>query len=294
MSPNLRRELQALGNVGAAAAARGPKQRTQPAGPAVIGNQRNYIHFIAEEVTGKHLVYEFDVMAGDTPPTVVDGYGQYAVVDRPLQRGDLQFTGYNPVSLQIPVRFITFDKSGTWLRDNAAGANIERDIRILEYMGGIGLAYGRPPLAFVSTYDNRGQTVPLIPFQYQPGAPKAPILGQSMPWSVTGIDWGNSVRNSDQYRVWQEATVTIQHAQLGIGTVTKLLPRADVLIVFSAPGSDTALKISRTVPSTDPYTLAQDLIASPHNKTLQLRGINQMIKHGRRVYVPNSSASGNS
>lgn len=150
----------------------------------------------------------FDALAGDSPPRIIAGYAKFDTVDRPQREGLTVFKGYDPVQMEIPLRFEN-------VRGGGGGLGIESDCALLERMAGRGnfegAGIGGPPVIRVSTTNSRGDVVPLIPrgYQWSPQNPSAPL------WRITGIDWDNSVsdgvlRNSAGNRIRQKVTVTLQ------------------------------------------------------------------------------------
>lgn len=149
------------------------------------------------------------VLAGDAPPRIIGGYAKLDTQDRPGRTGLTTFTGYDPVTMEIPVRFDTVATTGQ-------GADIEDDIALLERMAGrgayAGAAVGPPPIVRVSTTNAKGEIVPLVPANYQWSAsnPGAPL------WRIQNpIDWDDSVpdgvlRNDAGNRIRQRATITVQ------------------------------------------------------------------------------------
>lgn len=150
----------------------------------------------------------FHVLAGAGAPTVTAGYAKIDVIDRPERTGLTRFVGYDPITMTIPIRF-----------DRATGREpneIERDIDLLERMAGRGnlpgAAVGPPAVIRLSTTNNLGQMVALIPDNYQWSTqnPSAPL------WRVTNIEWDEEpLRNQYGNRTRQLATVTVQqHTKL--------------------------------------------------------------------------------
>ena len=146
------------------------------------------------------------VFAGETPPRIVEGYAKYDIVDRPSRAGLTHFTGYDPIVMEVPIRFewTTLSTGG-----EPEGEDIEDDCAKLEKMGGRGIgsvsAVGRPGRVRVTTTDG-GRVVPLIPANYQPGPqnPNPPT------WVVSGIDWDDAPwRNRAGNRIRQLAVVTL-------------------------------------------------------------------------------------
>lgn len=254
------------------------------------GPNRN-ITFYGQAFSDPSNNLRFDVLAGDMPPRIVGGYGKWQVIDRPLRRGLTVFQGYDPISMEVHVRFIRFDSSGSWLQDNSAGLAIEEDIGRLEWMSGEGWELGPPPLVWLTTFDGSGNTIPLIPFEYQTTTPSVPKFfggGDSDAWVVVGLAWDeNPIRNAGAYRIRQDATVTVQfYSSLTSPPTRGKTARPKGKTVVSRAGADTALKIARQQPTTAAPVLAVAIKNAPQNKRLQLRSINTPIKHGKKVYIP--------
>lgn len=154
----------------------------------------------------------FHVLAGDSAPQIVDGYANYETVDRPGRVGLTVFSGYNPITMEVPIVF-------EGVRDGR-GVDIERDIRLLERMAGRGnfpgTAVGPPPVVRVSTTNGQGQVVPLIASNYQWSLqnPSAPL------WRVAAIDWDpDPLRNRAGNRIRQRASVTLQqHVRVSVAS----------------------------------------------------------------------------
>lgn len=145
------------------------------------------------------------MMPGDQPPRITDGYAKYSTLDRPGRTGLTIFDGFNPMMMEIPIRFENFQ-----FRE---GLQIERDIAKLERLAGRGnfegTAVGSPPIIRVAVTGGSGNVVPLISHNYQwsrqnPNAPK---------WRVQAIDWdAEPLRNASGNRTRQLATVTLQQS----------------------------------------------------------------------------------
>lgn len=269
-----------------------PPGKRPPLGP-VITDRRRYIHFYGEAFSNAADNQSFDVLAGDQPPTVTDGYAQWAQVQRPLRTGLVVYTGRNPISMQVSVRFMLFDKQRSWLISDAAGVIVEEQIALLEWMAGEGIDVGPSPIVYLTTYDGVGNTNPLIPFQYQNGTKSVPAFfgdhSYAPRWVITGLTMDTSpIRTANGYRVRQDATVTATMYEAPAGSPARGQPRPKGKTVVSRAGADTALKIARTVPAQDPWKTATAIIQAPQNASLHLRLVNQTVKHGKRVYVPAS------
>lgn len=264
--------------------------------PLPNNSPNKYISFYAEDFFTATDNHSFAVLAGDTPPTIVGGYGKWQTIDRPLRRGLTVFQGYDPMSMQVAVRFIKFNPiDGSWQKDAGVGATIETEIAILEWMGGESITTGPSPLVYLATHNGQGQAVPLIPFEYQPTLPNQPAAfgyGNAQPWIVTGLEWGEAIRGEHGYRIRQDATVTVQYYQAPGGTQKtsqQSRSRPKAVTVVSAPGADTCLKIARLQPTRNAPELARTIKNAPQNKDLHLRSVTQVIKHGKKVVVPAGS-----
>ena len=144
----------------------------------------------------------FSALSGDEPPRITGGYAKIESVDRPLRAGMSVFTGYDPTTMEVALRF------EAWL--TGEGLLMERDIDLLEQMAGRGniggQGVGSPPLVQVSTTNPIGHIVPLIPagYQWTREGHNAPL------WWVSGLDWGTgALRDDDGNRVRADCTVTL-------------------------------------------------------------------------------------
>ena len=143
-----------------------------------------------------------DILAGDTPPVPTTGYAKFDVLDRQSRKGITQFTGYDPLSYDVPVQWITI---------GGGGRQIERDMRKLEGMAGRGPgdptpADGAPPVLQVTVTNNQGDTVPLIIPAHQHSArhPTGPL------WYINGIAWDTgALRRKSGRRFQAKAVVTL-------------------------------------------------------------------------------------
>lgn len=173
---------------------------------------------------------QVSVMAGDEPPQITGGYGKWTTVDRPLRRGISVFQGYDPATMSVPLRFgmwiprdFSVHDDGadgtqrfggiTWATSDAAGQQVERNIQVLEAMAGGQQTAGQPPFVYVNTYDAQGRTTGLVPPSYQntAGAPSGLSDGKLWPWVITSVTWGNSLRSSNGWRIYQECVITLMN-----------------------------------------------------------------------------------
>lgn len=125
-----------------------------------------------------------------------DGYGGWSTVSRPRNVGLLTWDGFAPLTMTVDVLF-------DGLQD---GRSVEQDIVNLEKLAGRGPGVGsqtQPPDVTLTSHSGFAS---LVPHNFN---------GESVPWVVTVIDWGDMLRRRDDgHRVRQAATVTIQqHVQ---------------------------------------------------------------------------------
>lgn len=229
----------------------------------------------------------FDVMVGDSPPTITGGYATWSTVKRPLTRALTIFQGYDPVQMQLAVRFGQW--SPGWDRSDSAGRQVEQDIGKLEWMAGSNFREGPSPIVYVWSFSNQGGETDLIPPQYR-----------HVPWIITGgVQWGKALRNPGGYRVWQDATFTLEN-YLNLSKP----PAADLTVrgkyITSGPGRDTALTIAAAArsPMVDHRILAGRICADPKNNPikgtrirLNGRSLSWPIRHGIEVWVPQHQGS---
>jgi len=145
----------------------------------------------------------FSVLADDAPPRIVGGYQKLETIDRPGRTGLTHFVGYDPITMEVPIRFEQY------LGRDSQG--IEDRITLLERMAGRGnfkgASAGPAPVLRLSVTSDAGTVVPLIPSNYQWSRqnPSAPL------WRVADISWDEDpVRDDSGRRLRQRAVVTVQ------------------------------------------------------------------------------------
>ena len=185
-----------------------------------------YITFTGQLANGKRQPEEYtlQILAGEGAPTVAGGWPEWLTINRPQRVGMTVLQGYPPVKLTIPIRFEAITTGARTRPDTGLPRNIEREIQILEWMGGRGRplgthpkpggtfagtpghdALGDSPLIQLQT-ESPGSQNPLIPVQFQAG---------SMSWVVDGEAGGisfdaNPLRDAGGARVRQLATIYLK------------------------------------------------------------------------------------
>lgn len=162
---------------------------------------------------GSTAVAGFTVLCGPNPPTQTDGWAQWTIVGRPRQVGVTINAGYNPIAMDVQLRFEAWTadyNDRIAKRPNRAAQVLEDQIHTLIWMTGRGRLYaqngvvgeaalGDPPIITVYSADTQGHQRPLIPPDFQ-----------NMSWVISALSWDQSpIRNVDGYRVRQDVTVSL-------------------------------------------------------------------------------------
>jgi hypothetical protein len=199
----------------------------------------------------------FDVLAGDQPPRIIDGYAKFSVEDRPERVGLTRFDGYNPMVMEVPVRFeagamaskhlglpsmhgahisggTTFVMHPSVTLAGRAkpkgpqplvstlrtGNEVERDCLLLERMAGRGNFHGAAV----------GQPPVIRVSTTNASGLVIPLIPENYQWSranpaahlwrVAGIEWDSDPwRDGRGQRIRQLATVTLQqHTRVALAT----------------------------------------------------------------------------
>jgi hypothetical protein len=163
------------------------------------------IGFFGHTATGDSRT--FKVLAGDGAPTPKGGWAKIATIDRPGRVGYTVSTGYDPIAMTVPILFDAVMKT-------ANREDIELNILALEWMAGRspnpkgGEVKGEPPYVEVFTVNSHGNTIPLVPRQFQSEP------GRSRQWWITDIEFDSTEegckRDSGGARVRQAAVVTLE------------------------------------------------------------------------------------
>jgi hypothetical protein len=247
---------------------------------------------------GPGTMHQISVMCGDDPPTIKGGYAKWTTVDRPLRTGVTLFQGYDPVTMDVSLRFGTWTKAGwdTGLsKESTAGSDTEEAIGWLEWMAGAHFNAGASPFVYVNTYANAGGTTNLVPSGYQEtvGVGASVSDTKRWPWVITGgITWGKSLRDKNGDRVYQECTFTCMNylsfsqppmTSAAGGYFTVKSGMDDVLLIAGAPSSH----------ALDVQNLALQIKNDPKNNPiagskvkLSTKSTRWKIPAGLKVWVP--------
>lgn len=228
----------------------------------------------------------FDVLCGQNPPTITDGYARWTNIPRYLQRDLTVFQGYGPMQMTLDVIFGWW-AGESWRDDRYTGRQVEDAISKLEWMAGSNFQIGPSPVIYVFSRGSDGSDTDLIPSHYR-----------GMPWIITtnGLTWGEAYRNKWGQRTWQEATIVLENYQnLSTPAPADQFTRGSYFKV--RPGRDTALLIAGTPrigsPIVDHQKLARRILSDQKNNpikgtsiTLQRKSVNWQIRQGLEVFVP--------
>jgi hypothetical protein len=240
------------------------------------------------------LQHSFQALCGPQPPQITNAPVDITVVNRPRSVGYTIATGYDPVTMDVQIRF------ENWIDyRNPINPDVEGDISQLLWMGGRGRlgpdpshnGNGNPPIVKVRCFDPKGTDLPLIPVDYT-----------GIEWVISNIQWDPtplrltrqmiSARNLNLpvgTRGRQDATVTLTQwiPAPGDQTVAKSPDNGNFSENSDGQFWNVRLMTNRYLNqnSSDAYKAVMQL---PANKALKLRNPGQRLPVGTRVYFPNS------
>jgi len=187
----------------------GPAKRPNQYDPTTPAQRYQFVGTLASATPAgdKNLAAVFDqqaftVLAGEGGATITSGWAKWGVIDRPRRVGMTVLQGYDPIVMEVPVRFDDVVHQD--------GADVERDIQKLHWMAGRGKLFaadghvgasgiGDSPIVNVYSSDGHGRETPLIPPDVQ-----------GIDWVISGLVFDpNPSRGRDGYRIRQDATVTL-------------------------------------------------------------------------------------
>lgn len=140
--------------------------------------------------------------------TVTAGYAKINVVEIPRRRGISVFAGYDPITATLPVLLLDmpYGKGQTSI--------VDRQCAVLEWMAGRGKAINGAPApapasqapyaVSLSSVNPSGHFTSLVPANYNSAA-----AGGVQEWYITGIQWGDSLRDREAKRRKQHLVLTL-------------------------------------------------------------------------------------
>ena len=267
------------------------------AGPPLLAIRNAYLRFTAQNFKGSNAapggINYFDVACGSTPPTITGGYARWNAIQRPLQRSLTIFGGYDPVQMTVNVIFGQWNSQAGWATSDTTGQYVENQIGVLEWMAGVNSPSGAPPVVYVYSDSTGGGQSDLIPPQYQSTS------SQKYPWVISGLAWGTAYRNTNMYRVWQEATINLE-GYLNLGKPPAPKTQQSGAYFTSRAGRNTALLIAGAPAAHSPvedHRLLAERICD-HAKNNPCKGTKIRLRHkhvswpitiGTPVWVPDHS-----
>lgn len=261
-----------------------------PYTPWLLSQLINFVGVLRNPSTGQVASNSFQVLAGaDTAPTWTGGWPKIAIIDRARRLGYTNVTGYDPVTMDVPIQFEAMVDS----QPGANGAQVEINIQKLEWMAGRGRDYattrprvgsaavGNPPIVTVASFNARKQQTSMIP----------PNL-QNLSWLISGINYDTSpVRNTNGDRVRQAATVTLtQYVPLPSAHTSKTkTPDGFKTYLTGQDGNGDTVKsvCARRLNTTATQKVAEVLkFCRQRNKRFPTTSASQHLPAGTKVFVP--------
>jgi hypothetical protein len=140
--------------------------------------------------------------------TVTGGYAKINVVEIPRRRGISVFAGYDPITATLPVLLLDMPYG------KGKYPTVERQCQILEWMAGRGSPINgaqapagidqSPYAVALSSVGPGGNFTQLVPATYN-----AVAGGFEQGWYITGIQWGDSLRDQEALRRKQHLVLTL-------------------------------------------------------------------------------------
>lgn len=188
---------------------------------------------------------QFQVLAGDGPPTITGGYAKWVNVPRPQQTGLTIFQGYDPLTVEVPILFDNVIPSGLEGYTNT----VEPAIVTLEWMAGRPLAFGVSPLVRVTSSDAQGLPCALMPF-----------VAQRQAFIISNLAWGtDAIRDRFGNRIRQSAVVTLTAHNGAPGDIDNAAQRKKALSAQSGKYLNVPLSVANN-------TIRKLTVAFAHNR----------------------------
>jgi|SRR5215469_6028550 len=190
------------------------------------------------------------VLRGSAAPQITGGGARYDTIQRPRRNGQIQWTGDDPYTMDVPILFDGWDQEIVSMR------NVERDIQQVNNMM-------HSPGAWVAPV-----TIKIT------GA--VPVKGGT--WVITGIDYGDMViwdtdKHGKGYRMRQDAVLHL--LQFLPETVLRLNTKAGTTIPHVVKAGETLQSIANRAKTTPAAIKKANNIRDPKS-----------IKAGQRLLVP--------
>jgi hypothetical protein len=175
---------------------------------ALAGSNPEHQHVLEEE-------YALNAICGTEGVKITGGWGKWKIVGRPQRVGITVLEGYDPMTVTIP---LIIDK---------AGASVESEIAILEWLGGRGRLFkhrpgyaGQGDTPLIELYSTNGseQQTALVPRILQDeGKSEIRFVVSNIEYDICGREYIQAIRNKQFERIRQAATVTLLQYEGAMG-----------------------------------------------------------------------------
>lgn len=279
------------GGSGASASLASPSAR-HAYQPWTAQQQLNFVGALKNPSTGQVATYEFTVLAGATRPTITAGFPKVQIIDRARRLGYTMVTGYDPISLDVPIQFEAMVNNPI---GKYTGQAVEQDIQKLEWMAGRGkdfatsrpkvgqAAVGTPPIVTVASFDGGGRETALIPPNVH-----------GLQWLISNISYDTAAISDRQgNRVRQAATVTLtQYVPLPSATTSRSkTPDGFKTYRTGENGNGDTVKsvVEKHTNRSDAATLRAVLkFCRSKNKRFPTTSATKKLKKNTAIYIPDS------
>lgn len=236
----------------------------------------------------------FQALAG-APPTITGGFTKINTLDRPRRKGFTMPVGWDPISIDVPIRFEYRTNYGQYGLYGSAN-QLEIAIQKLEWMAGRGQLYdsgtpttGDPPTVWVGSYLADGKTVTdLIPRNLHDSTGQHP----SLTFLVAGLQYDpNPIRGPEGSRLRQDVTVSLIEQVTVPGTVQTTRQRQqgrntnqNFTTHTTTAARNTIQKVCQHIGITSPAAWAQ--VVAFNADRLHVRSYHQDLKPGTTIQIP--------
>ncbi len=224
----------------------------------------------------------FTVLAGVGAPTITGGFANISNIGRPRRKGYTQATGYDPITMDVPVRFEASVTLGVPV-GSYLPADVEDDIMLLEGMAGRGkrvstnglfhAALGDPPR--VQVYANT-QAYPsnLIPPNVH-----------GLLWYIVDLTYDpNPLRSRAGNRKQQDVVV---HLSEVVNPPTRSGPKLVPYVLYRSTLSlDTVQRVVAHFTRHRSATAYRRVLAYSREHGARYKSYTQRLKPGTAVYIP--------
>lgn len=247
--------------------------------------------------------YGFTALCGPGGPTPTGGGSQITTIGRARRLGYTINTGFNPKSMDFPVRFYDPGHYANWPVPGVANGqptpqSVEQQIAVLEWMWGIGELYenhdhpatGDTPSVQVTSYDAVGTRTALVPDNWRTDRKS------DFRWQVTNIQYGAAMRHANGSRWFQDLVVSCIQQVVTPGDVVPTAvrqtgrgTRSDATKVHSTTAINTVSKLCVKHGYTSAKSQAAVLTYNQQKITgskLKGKGLHTLLKAGTVVYLP--------